>query len=291
MEGYCLLCNRRAELQLSHILPAFAFRWQRRSGGHIRHSASINRRVQDGAKERWLCSECEALFNGWETKFSNIVFHRTNIDGLPSVSYGEWLLKFCTSISWRSLLYLRQQTQLGTFTPKQLRLADEAQETWAKFLRGELPHPGVFEQHLVPFGAVSSESGSKFPPNINRYLLRTIEINFGRGPSTMFVYSKVGRFAILGFVQMDYPKQWIGSKVRLRGGVLKPREYVFPVQFGDFLADRAARVWEILDDMSGPQQRQVNETIRSNLDRFTNSDLFKAIQLDVGLFGRAAFRK
>jgi hypothetical protein len=291
MEGQCQLCNRYTELQLSHVLPAFAFRWQKKSGGHIRHSATINQRVQDGAKEYWLCSECEGLFNVWETSFSNAIFHPTNSDGLPSISYEAWLLKFCASVSWRSLLYLRQQTRLEELTQEQMRLADQAQETWAQFLRGERPHPGKFEQHLVPFGPVRSRPGIELPPNINRYLLRIIEINFGRSASAMFVYSKLGRFAILGFVQLDYPKQWIGSKVRLRGGVLKPREYIFPIQFGEYLADRATRVWSVMDKISEPQQRKVDEAIRSDLDWFANTDLFKAIQLDVEMFGRAALRK
>jgi hypothetical protein len=85
---------------------------------------------------------------------------------------------------------------------------------------------------------------------MNRYLLRTIEINFGRNSSTMFVYSKFGRFAVLGFIQLSYPRQWVGSKVKLRGGVLKPREYVLPKQFGEFLADRGTRLWEVMDEIS-----------------------------------------
>lgn len=242
MNSHCRLCNSLAELQLSHVLPAFAFRWQKKSGGHIRHSATINQRVQDGAKEQWLCSRCEGLFNGWETKFSNAVFHPMNEGGLPTISYGEWLLRFCTSVSWRALLYLREQTRLESCTREQLLLVDRAQRTWAEFLRGEQPHPGVFEQHLVPFGPIKSAGRIKFPPNINRYLLRMIEINFGSSPSTMFVYSKLGRLAVLGFIQLDYPHHWVGSKVRLRGGVLKPREYVFPTQFGGFLAQRAKRI-------------------------------------------------
>jgi hypothetical protein len=107
----------------------------------------------------------------------------------------------------------------------------------------------------------------------------------------MFVYSKLGRFAILGFMQLKYPKRWVGSKVRLRGGALKPCEYVFPIQFGEYLADRAKRVWAAMDGISEPQQRKIDEAVRSDLDRFANTDLFKAIQLDVEMFGRAAFRK
>ena len=93
MEGQCRLCKRYTALQLSYVLPAFTFKRKKKGGGHIRHSATINRRVQDGAKEYWLCSKCEGLFNVWETNFSNAIFHPANCDGLPSISYGDWLLK------------------------------------------------------------------------------------------------------------------------------------------------------------------------------------------------------
>jgi hypothetical protein len=291
MHGKCLLCGQQADLQLSHVLPAFIFRWQKKSGGHIRHSAAVNQRVQDGAKEYWLCQTCEELFNGWETKFSNAIFHPTNASALPTVWYGDWLLRFCTSVSWRSLKYLRHVGGLTELTPEQMRLVDCAQQTWAEFLRGERRHPGAFEQHLIPFGPVTGLREIKFPPNINRYLLRVVEINFGRNPSAMFVYSKFGRFAVLGFIQLDYPEQWVGSKVRLRGGTLRPRKYVLPAPFGDFLADRASRVWTIMDAISESQQRKIERTIRADLDRFANTDMFKAIQHDAEVFGRAAFRK
>lgn len=291
MEGQCRLCNKNAELQLSHVLPAFAFRWQKKSGGHIRHSTSINQRVQDGAKEYWRCRTCETQFSSWETKFSSAIFHPTNSDGLPSIRYGEWLLRFCTSVSWRSLLYLKQQTGFKNFSAEQIGFLGEALDTWLRFLRGELPHPGMFEQHLVPFGPMTGALRTKWPPNINRYLLRTIEINFGSSASAMFVYSKLGRFAVLGFVKLDFPKQWIGSRVRLRGGVLKPREYIFPVQFGDFLAYRARKVQDIMAEMSETQQRKVDDAIRADLDWFADTDLFRAIQLDVEMFGKSALRK
>lgn len=252
----------------------------------------MNQRVQDGAKEYWLCSQCEGRFNEWETKFSNSIFHPANSGDFPTISYGDWLLRFCTSISWRALVYLQQQDGFGvSLSENQRRLIVLAKDTWAKFLRDEIPHPDVFEQHLMPFGPVKDGLAIDFPPNVNRYLLRTTEINFGRGNSTAFVYSKFGQFAVLGFVQLSRPKQWIGTKIRLRGGVLKPREYILPVEFGEFLAERAARTWKIMDDISDTQSKRIEETLRADLDKFANSDFFKALQFDVERSGRAAFRK
>jgi hypothetical protein len=291
MKGICRLCKQYRDLQLSHILPAFVFKWLKRDG-FIRHSAQINKRTQDGAKEQWLCSECEQLFCGWETKFFNSIFHPLCYgDMLPTISYGDWLLKFSASVSWRSLLYVREQARLTHFSTDQLRKADRALETWAKVLRGEREHPGEFEQHLIPFGPIKGHGGIEFPPNINRYLLRTVEIDAGCSRSTAFVFSKLGRIGIVGFIQSKRPDHWSGTKVRLRGGRMTPRRYTLPAQFGNYLADRARRLWKALEGMSDPQSEKVNATIRANMDRFANSQLLRAMEHDVHLFGNAAFPK
>ena len=55
-KGTCRLCDTESELQLSHILPAFAIRWLRESSGtgHVRGTAAPNLRVQDGEKRHLL---------------------------------------------------------------------------------------------------------------------------------------------------------------------------------------------------------------------------------------------
>ena len=121
MQGFCRLCKQHADLQVSHILPAFVFKWLKKDG-FIRHSAKINKRTQDGAKEKWLCAECEELLCGWEAKFFNSLFHPLCYeDALPAISYGDWLLKFCVSVSWRSLLYVREHARLSHFSTDQVR--------------------------------------------------------------------------------------------------------------------------------------------------------------------------
>lgn len=211
-DQHCRLCNEHRPLQHSHILPAFVFKWLKKDG-FIRHAESINQRAQDGAKAYWLCSSCEALFNGWETRFANEIFHPTNEQGLSTLRYGEWLLKFCASISWRSLLYIRERSSLTEYSQEEIDSVSDAQKTWAEFLRGERDHPGTFEQHLVPFGPIKTNTSIKFPPNINRHLLRNVEIDLARGASTIFVFSKLGRLAVLGFVRLENPI--VGSAARL----------------------------------------------------------------------------
>ena len=289
----CQLCKTPAPLQNSHIIPAFVFKWLKSGGaGHIRHTGNINRRVQDGATKKMLCAECEALFNIWDTKFSNEIFNPFCYGGtLPSISYGDWLLKFCVSVSWRSLNHIRDEAGFSHYSERQLNLAERASNVWAEFLLGKYKHPGVFEQHLVPFGPIQNISKIQFPPNINRYLLRMIEIDAGANSSTAFIFSKFGRIGLMGFVDLQEPEHWSGSKIRLRGGRISPRVYTLPHQFGEYLGSRAQRVWDAQAQTSPAQKKKIKTAFLSNLDAFANSQLREAVELDVRLFGDSALNK
>jgi hypothetical protein len=75
----CRLCGATKELQESHILPGFVFRWMKATSatGYLRFGQQPNLRVQDGLKLLLLCGDCEGRFNHWETQFANKIFHLT----------------------------------------------------------------------------------------------------------------------------------------------------------------------------------------------------------------------
>jgi len=67
MLGSCRLCQNTEELQESHIIPAFAFRWLRGPyEGYLRQTLEPNKRVQDGLKLPFLCKQCEGNPAGFE---------------------------------------------------------------------------------------------------------------------------------------------------------------------------------------------------------------------------------
>jgi hypothetical protein len=55
------------ELQESHILPSFVYRWMKETSatGYLRFGQQPNLRVQDGVKRHLLCANCEQRFNQW----------------------------------------------------------------------------------------------------------------------------------------------------------------------------------------------------------------------------------
>lgn len=288
MDGICRLCNQARPLMHSHVLPAFLYKWMKQAG-HIRHSQMPNRRIQDGMKRHWLCRGCEDIFNSFETPFATEIFHPYDRDRSIKVRYGHWMPKFCASVAWRSLLHLKEEYEFSEFDDRRKAQAEAALITWGRFLRGEYKHTGACELHVLPFDEIESRRGVMLPPNINRYLLRAVEINVGSSDSTCFVYSKIGPMAIFGFIEMQFPMQWKGTKIHDRAGWFGPRTFTVPSQLGEYISERAARAQSAMAKISPVQQRKINESLKSNIDRFAQSSLFRAMKRDVEMFGEEAF--
>lgn len=285
----CALCCTNAPLQQSHVLPAFIFRWLRESSatGHMRFGEAPNKRVQDGIKLQFLCAECEGKLSKFETAFAKNLFHPWNADSSKRIQYGDWLLKFCVSISWRVLKYFQVQNGLDHFGAEQKKFAEIALDRWSKFILGIEPHPGIFEQHLLPLDAVVSYTIESLPDNINRYLLRGVGMDLPVGEKSAFTYAKMGKFALFGYVQPPAQK-WRGTKVHVRTGIIGPSEYELPAELMDYIADRAARSKEIYSKISKKQRDRIESDLVLNVDRWKSSATLEAMLHDERLFGMEA---
>lgn len=293
-ESLCRLCNAEATLQHSHILPAFVFRWMRESsgGGYLRLGMTPNRRVQDGLKRYWLCVDCEELFSRAETDFANKVFYPYTSDNSSRIIYGDWLLRFCVSVSWRVLQFCKEEISLNSFGTDVTSRIIEAEAAWKAFLLAKRQHPGPFRQHLLPFDAIESITfGQDLSPNLNRYLMRTTDMDLCEGETASFVYSKLGRFVILGFIRQDRPNQWQGSRVQLRTGRIEPRTYTINRGLFDYLNARARLVAELQSGISPRQAQKSDEARRANVENYVGSDEFLAMLNDLRMFGDAAFMR
>ncbi|MEW6608536.1 MAG: hypothetical protein AB1414_14010 [bacterium] len=162
---------------------------------------------------------------------------------------------------------------------------------WKKFMMGCRLHPGHYEQHILPLDKIEQFDYPNIPPNINRYILRTIDIDVVISERQSFVFSKLGRFIILGFIEMPQPRQWEGTKVHINRGVIWPRDYLLPAEFGDYLMDKAQRLVDIQASISDKQNEKIRDTYLENIDKIAESESFKAMDQDVLLFGNEAFKK
>ena len=172
--GLCRLCERQSELQLSHVLPAFAYRWLRESSGngHLRNSREPNKRTQDGLKFYWLCAECEELFSRNETAFAGRLFHPYLKASGQIFPYSSWLIHFCTSVSWRVLRFYRDEGHLQSWEPEAIARVESAEAVWRDVLLGKRSNPGVFQQHILP---LIQGTGPRFAKRLDA--LRSIFIN------------------------------------------------------------------------------------------------------------------
>lgn len=189
--------------------------------------------------------------------------------------------------------FYKEETSLKGYEPDAISRIAEADATWKAFLLGQRPHPSQFEQHLVPFDAIASISTTirDISPNLNRYLMRTVDLDLCRGETINFVYSKLGRFAILGIIREDRLSRWQGTKVHVKTGHIEPRQYVMPVEFLEYLNSKARRVAELFSGISPRQAEKIDRAFRANADKFVGSDACIAMQNDLQMFGNAAFTR
>ena len=254
--GQCRLCKEHSDLCESHVIPAFVYAWMRESSvGHMRSSANPNVRIQDGPKFYWLCRSCEQRLGKWEKRFAEVVFryvHATSADQRPC-SYGPWALKFACSVSWRVLLYF-QDKGFTRLSEHQISLVTKAEATWREFLLGKRPHPGAFEQHVLPVDVIDSHSGTKLSPSINRYLIRAVDADLVSCPTEAFVYSKLCRLMIFGFIQQEKPR-WSGTKLNARSGKIGSSKYEMSGKLLNFWNGKADTIAQQITSLS-PRQKQ-----------------------------------
>lgn len=267
-------------------------RWLKDSSATgIRESRQPNRRVQDGWKRPFLCPRCESRLNGWETPFSSKIFvpfhERAPSERAQTLFYREWCLPFCVSISWRVLKACVEDGNLPYLTKAQLQMIDVALKTWREYLLGQRPNPGNHPQYVFPFGTLASAPADQMSPYQNRYFLRTVQIDVLADDHSLLVYSKLGRLAVIGFVQPP-SRHWRGWKVRLRKGSFPVQAFGMPYAMLRYLKAAADSYGRQYEQMSSRQQ----ELARSGAQKAEEerADAFIAFEADVRMFGVATQR-
>ena len=189
---------------MSHFIPKFIGKWMKKTSmtGYIRDSNKVHKRVQDTAKEYWLCAECERLFSGWERSFANNVFYLFVDKNEYLVSYGNWMSKFCAFLSWRTLTYICSRSLNKDKAKDYIEAINAAELYLAWYLLDQETSPYQYEQHLFPLERIESATASRLPPNINRYFLRTMAMNIIGNSADIFLYTKLPSFIILIFVKV-----------------------------------------------------------------------------------------
>lgn len=290
--GTCPLCKKDCQLVISHIVPKFVVNLLKKKG-RLRSQESPNKRVQDGKKSPLLCSSCEERLSAWERKAHKDIFLPLSDSSraIGRIQYGPWALKFAVSVSWRVLLHHFSQYGLPCLTNGQRAKANEALETWRRFLLGELPNPGQFEQHLLPLNLIAQYHGLNISPFMNRYIMLTLDMAILYSDRSVTIYTKMGNILLFGLVQKYAANRWKGTKLHVNSGsIMIPGTYVIPTEVLEFINERANKAASLLASLSDKQRKTIRNAIIQDIDRIADSDIFLAMQHDLACSGKEAFR-
>lgn len=292
MHGICKLCGSEGVLEESHFIPKFVGKWMKKTSitGFLREKNEVQKRAQDTAKEYWLCGSCEDKLSVWETNFANKIFYPFLNEGKDSASYGDWLSKFCASLSWRTLTYIRSKNPNDDQPEEYYKTIEKAERHLAGYILGTIDNLNEYEQHLFPLDAIASTTYNKLPNNINRYFLRTIAMDIVGNSTDLMVYTKLPSFMVLGFIKVKEPKKHRTSRIALKSGKISPRDYNWPDGFIDYLSEKAQEISEVYDKIPQDQLDKIEQFLMENPEKASNSKTFEAFLHDYEMSGKDVFR-
>jgi len=295
MRGICKLCRQDGNIEVSHFIPKFVGKWIKKTSitGYLREHNEIAKRQQDIDKEYWLCSDCEDIFSVWETKFAKNVFYPFVEKGESVANYDNWMPKFCASLSWRTLTFIRSKNiENGTYSkdPDYIEAIDAAERHLAKYILGEVNNLNQYEQHLYPLEKIKSTTERSLPPNINRYFLRTIAMDIIGNNNDIFIFTKMPSFVILGCVKVRQLNKIRSSRIALKKGQISPRDYWWPDGLSNYMIDKATKISEIYSTIPEKHHEKIDEYLRKNPEKAVNSKSFEAFLHDYERFGDKSLR-
>jgi hypothetical protein len=261
----------------------FAWLKESSSTGFIRFGENPNIRQQDGLKVPFLCGACEGRFNRWETPFATQFFRPLHEGTSISFDYESWMAKCCTSVAWRTLTYLKETGALQDWPRDLMLLADDALETWRIFLLDRRSDVAQFEQHLILMDSIAESAESQLPRKINRYLLRAVDMDVLASSSSAFVYVKMGRVVLVGFVLEPRSSDWRGTRINVARGRLAPSSLQVPGWLWAHMKHRAEVIAEVDESISTRQKTKIWRSRQVDRSRVLQSETLRASMEDLRL--------
>lgn len=290
MSDRCHLCGEIADLQLSHFIPKFVGKWLKKTSmnGFFMRTNNVKKREQDIPKEYWLCRKCEKLFGVWETQFARKIFLPFNQDQEMTFEYNDWMSKFCASLSWRTLTYIRHFHPERSESAEDVNILNNAETHMANFLLGKEYELNEYSQHLIPVESIVEFEGKQPPKNINRYLLRAISMDIIKYSDNILIFTKLPRFIIIGVVKLEKRYNMNSIKISIGEGTIN-RNYCIPDWIGDYMCYQAESIAKAASTIAENKLLQFDEFISKNIDHVANSKQFEALMKDYELFGKNIF--
>ncbi len=295
--GPCLLCRTVGPLCRSHIMPKFVGDWLRETNvtGRLRSNKAPNRLIQDLEWRYMLCAPCEGRFSVFEGEVCQNIFLPIHERRQDRFRYGPSFARFAVSVAWRALVVLMREGGLGHLN-EILRDVEAAEVGWREFLleRRSTPAPRVV--HALPMDVPTNLDTEGISPHYSRFVLRTPAVGTRCSQGSGYVIVKMARLIVFGTVSSGKErKDWKATQVHVEGGSWGVEEYHVPGWVKNYLELGAEKQGKFVEELSARQKQRTNETIMDAIDDdadiVASSDVFRAFESDLQLFGSSAFQR
>jgi hypothetical protein len=294
--GPCLLCGAVGPLCRSHIIPKFVGDWLRGSNvtGRLRSNRTPNRLVQDLEWRHMLCAACEGRFSVFETEVCENVFLPIHERRQDRFRYGASFARFAVSVAWRALVVFQREGRLGHLNeiPGDVEAAELA---WREFLLEGRSSPAPHVMHALPMDVPTNLNPEGLSPHFGRFVLRTPAVGTQCHRGAGYVIVKMARLNVFGVVAPgNERREWQATQIHVERGSWGVEEYHSP-GWVRLLFERGAANQEKCFQNLSPKQEQLSndkiwEAIDEDVDAVASSDVFRAFEADVKLFGKQVFQ-
>lgn len=272
---HCKLCNNKSELQESHIIPKFVFKWMKTTGsGRFRQLKVFDKPLQDGIKDFLLCDTCEKKL-GKKEKWFKENFFETYLE-YPNSKFkcNDELIFFTISILWRVLIYFKDDGNPYRFK-KELDLAELE---WRNFLNigSSLNNFKSIHIAFIP-EKLNIEGGGEY---LYSYFHRAVDIDISENNLKSFVYAKFSRFIFFGLIKGISNYSFKGTNI-ITSDILNPLDQEMDyADLIDFIISRSTII-KSYKDLSINQQRQNDKYFEKRLDNIRGNDYWKTLMNDI----------
>ena len=294
--GACYLCGTIGQLCRSHIIPKFVGDWLRRTNvtGRLRTNKIPNKLVEDLEWRYLLCEQCEGHFNRFETEVCERIFLPIHERKEDRFRYGPSFARFVISVVWRGLVVLRREGGLGHLNEMSGDV-ERAERAWREFLLGGRATPAPHIVHALPLDVPTNLDTAGRSPHFARFLLRMPSLGTHCRNGAGYVVVKMARLLVFGTVASgNERREWKATQLHIGGGSWGVEEYHVPGWLDGYLNRGAELLQKHADELSLRQKKLTNEktweAIKEDVDAVAESDVMRAFEADLKLFGQVVFQ-
>lgn len=278
----CKLCGSLEPLELSHIVPAFFFKYLKATSatGHIRSRENPDLRIQDGPKIPLLCRQCEQSFSKLESAFKGKYFNQLQHNSFRSLKYDSDLYSFAISIAWR-ILALHKDQFIGE-NPQHASLIETTFHQWRQFLLGK-HRSNRSAVHLFVFAGAPISAPLGMPKKALHYMLRAVDITLYHGTLGFGIYAKLIRSAFFIPINPSDIKRMANTRIHIGGGTIVSPQAIDNVSIAGLIRSQMIEAFKV--SPSETQLAKMEDALLKNPERAMASETFRVHKagLDLGL--------